>query len=72
MKLIHLTLGLVCAAVSSCALFAQNTGIQRTVVHTADVSVPGRVSRSHPEAGQGVTRIRAMRSVTCSKARARS
>jgi quercetin dioxygenase-like cupin family protein len=42
MKLIHLSIGLVCAAVSSGALFAQNTAIQRTVVQTADVSVPGR------------------------------
>ena len=29
-------------AVAATALLAQNTGIQRTVVHTADVSVPGR------------------------------
>ena len=30
------------AALSICVLFAQNTGITRTVVKTADVSVPGR------------------------------
>src|SRR6266536_5417741 len=30
------------AALSTGALFSQNTGIQRTVVHKADVSVPGR------------------------------
>src|ERR1700680_502509 len=35
-------LGLAIAAVSISALFAQNTGIQRTIVKTADVSVPGR------------------------------
>ena len=30
------------AAVSTGALFSQNTGVQRTVVHKADVSVAGR------------------------------
>ena len=34
--------GLVLAALSAGALFGQNPGIQRTVVHRADVSVPGR------------------------------
>jgi quercetin dioxygenase-like cupin family protein len=44
MKLIHRwgAVGLALAAVSIGALWAQNTGIQRTVVKTADVSVPGR------------------------------
>jgi quercetin dioxygenase-like cupin family protein len=27
---------------SACALFSQNSGVQRTIVHRADVSVPGR------------------------------
>ena len=36
------TLGLVFAALPAGALFSQNSGIQRTVVHKADVSVPGR------------------------------
>src|SRR3989442_6997621 len=35
-------LGLVFAALSTGVLFAQNPGIKRTVVHKADVSVPGR------------------------------
>lgn len=35
-------LALVLAAASTVALFPQNPGIQRTVVHKADVSVPGR------------------------------
>src|SRR5258707_15202933 len=30
------------AALSTSALLSQNSGIQRTVVHKADVSVPGR------------------------------
>jgi quercetin dioxygenase-like cupin family protein len=34
--------GLILAASSISALFSQNPGIQRTVVHKADVSVPGR------------------------------
>jgi quercetin dioxygenase-like cupin family protein len=34
--------GLVFAALSAGALFGQNPGIQRTIVHKADVSVPGR------------------------------
>jgi quercetin dioxygenase-like cupin family protein len=34
--------GLIIAAASVGALFSQNPGIQRTVVHKADVSVPGR------------------------------
>ena len=34
--------GLVFTALSADALFGQNPGIQRTVVHKADVSVPGR------------------------------
>jgi quercetin dioxygenase-like cupin family protein len=34
--------GLILAAASIGALFSQNPGIQRTVVHKADVSVPGR------------------------------
>ena len=34
--------GLAFAALSTAALFAQNPGIQRTIVHKADVSVPGR------------------------------
>ena len=34
--------GLVLAALSAVALLAQNPGIQRTIVHKADVSVPGR------------------------------
>ena len=34
--------GLVFAALATVALFAQNPGIQRTIVHKADVSVPGR------------------------------
>ena len=44
MKLIHVwgALGLVLAIASTGALVAQNTAIQRTVVQTADVSVPGR------------------------------
>jgi quercetin dioxygenase-like cupin family protein len=44
MKLIHLwgALGLVLAIASTGALVAQNTAIQRTIVQTADVSVPGR------------------------------
>lgn len=39
-KLSVIVLGLGLAA--SCLLLAQNTGIQRTVVKKADVSVPGR------------------------------
>ena len=35
-------LAVVAAAISVVALFSQNTGIQRTVVHKQDVSVPGR------------------------------
>src|SRR5258707_14210966 len=35
-------LGFMFAALSTGALFAQNPGIKRTVVHKADVSVPGR------------------------------
>ena len=35
-------LGLVFAALSADALFSQNRVLQRTIVHTADVSVPGR------------------------------
>src|SRR5712692_580667 len=44
MNLIHRwgALALAVAAVSASPLFAQNTAIQRTVVQTADVSVPGR------------------------------
>jgi quercetin dioxygenase-like cupin family protein len=44
MKLVLLwrAFGLVFAALSTGAIFAQNPGIQRTVVHKADVSVPGR------------------------------
>ena len=34
--------GLVFTALSAGALLGQNPGIQRTVVHKADVSVPGR------------------------------
>src|SRR5579863_8591060 len=34
--------GALAAAVALSALFAQPTGIQRTIVHRADVSVPGR------------------------------
>jgi quercetin dioxygenase-like cupin family protein len=34
--------GVVLAALSAGVLFGQNPGIQRTVVHKADVSVPGR------------------------------
>jgi len=34
--------GLVLAGLSTGALFGQNPGIKRTVVHKADVSVPGR------------------------------
>jgi quercetin dioxygenase-like cupin family protein len=32
----------ILATALACALFSQNTGVQRTVVHRADVSVPGR------------------------------
>ena len=44
MKLVLLkgAFGLVFAALSTGALSGQNPGIQRTVVHKADVSVPGR------------------------------
>jgi quercetin dioxygenase-like cupin family protein len=44
MKLVLLqgALGLVFAAFSASSLFGQNPGIQRTIVHKADVSVPGR------------------------------
>src|SRR5258708_2502586 len=44
MKSIHAwtAFGLAFAAVSAVALFSQNPGLQRTVVHKADVSVPGR------------------------------
>ena len=35
-------LGVLLASASTVALFSQNPGIQRTVVHKADVSVPGR------------------------------
>src|ERR1700730_16313021 len=44
MKLVLLqgAFGLVFAALSTSAVFGQNPGIQRTVVHKADVSVPGR------------------------------
>ena len=35
-------LGLAFIVLSAGALFAQNPGIQRTIVHKADVSVPGR------------------------------
>ena len=34
--------GLILGSVIAIAVFAQNTGIQRTVVKRADVSVPGR------------------------------
>jgi quercetin dioxygenase-like cupin family protein len=34
--------GFLLAAVTTLALFSQTPGIQRTVVHKADVSVPGR------------------------------
>jgi quercetin dioxygenase-like cupin family protein len=37
-----LKLALAAAAISAIALYSQNPGIQRTVVHKADVSVPGR------------------------------
>jgi quercetin dioxygenase-like cupin family protein len=33
---------LVLAVALACALFSQNTGVQRTIVHRTDVSVPGR------------------------------
>src|ERR1700674_5906728 len=36
------TLALIFAAVSAGVLFSQTPGIKRTVVHKADVSVPGR------------------------------
>ena len=44
MRLIHLwgALALAFAIASTGSLVAQNTSIQRTVVQTADVSVPGR------------------------------
>ena len=44
MRLIHLwgALALAFAMASTGSLVAQNTSIQRTVVQTADVSVPGR------------------------------
>jgi quercetin dioxygenase-like cupin family protein len=44
MRLIHLwgALALAFAIASTGSLVAQNTSIQRTVVETADVSVPGR------------------------------
>ena len=44
MKLVLLqgAFGLVFAALSASSLFGQNPGIQRTIVHKADVSVPGR------------------------------
>src|SRR3984893_317903 len=44
MKLVLLqgAFGLVFAALSTSAVFGQNPGIQRTIVHKADVSVPGR------------------------------
>ena len=35
-------LGMVLASASTLMLFSQNPGLQRTVVHKADVSVPGR------------------------------
>src|SRR5882724_9534209 len=35
-------LGILLASASTVALFSQNPGIQRTVVHKSDVSVPGR------------------------------
>jgi len=35
-------LALILAAASAVALYPQNPGIQRTVVHKSDVSVPGR------------------------------
>src|SRR4051794_21723595 len=34
--------GMLLASASAVLLFSQNPGIQRTVVHKADVSVPGR------------------------------
>lgn len=36
------SMGLVLAALSTGALFAQNPGIHRTIVHRSDISVPGR------------------------------
>ncbi|HXB68306.1 MAG TPA: cupin domain-containing protein [Candidatus Acidoferrales bacterium] len=36
------SLALILAAASAGVLLSQNTGVQRTVVHKADVSVPGR------------------------------
>jgi quercetin dioxygenase-like cupin family protein len=36
------TLALILTAISAGVLLSQNTGVQRTVVHKADVSVPGR------------------------------
>jgi quercetin dioxygenase-like cupin family protein len=38
----RVVLGILLASASSVMLFSQNPGIQRTVVHKADVSVPGR------------------------------
>jgi quercetin dioxygenase-like cupin family protein len=32
----------IAAAISAVTLFSQNTGLQRTIVYKADVSVPGR------------------------------
>jgi quercetin dioxygenase-like cupin family protein len=40
--LINGAFGLVLAALSTSALFGQNPGIQRTIVHKADMSIPGR------------------------------
>jgi quercetin dioxygenase-like cupin family protein len=40
--LINGAFGLVLGALSTSGLFAQNPGIQRTIVHKADVSIPGR------------------------------
>jgi quercetin dioxygenase-like cupin family protein len=42
MKLTFQAVGLILAAASIGVLFSQNPGIQRTIVHRADVSVPGR------------------------------
>ena len=35
-------IGLIVAVSLTCAVFGQNPGLQRTIVKTADVSVPGR------------------------------
>lgn len=51
--------GLLLAAISAGLLFSQNPGVSRTVVHKADISVPGReavIARAEISAGAHIGR----------------